>query len=106
MEAIGRRVFMPASLLTLAFGIALVEKERWGWGVFWIDFSLVVWAASFVLGAGLIGPHSGRLRRLVEERGPEDPLVQRGIEQVLLIARVDITMLLLVVVDMVAKPSF
>jgi uncharacterized membrane protein len=106
METIGQRLFMPASLVTLACGIALVEKGGWDWGTFWIDFSLVVWAASFVLGAGVIGPRSGRLRRLVRERGPEDPLVQRGIEQVLLVARVDVTLLLLVVVDMAAKPTF
>jgi hypothetical protein len=36
----------------------------------------------------------------------DDPLVQRGIAYVLRLARIDAAMLLLVVVDMAAKPSF
>ena len=105
VEKIALRL-LPASLVTLAFGIALVEKDGIGYRSFWIDFSLVVWALSFVLGAGLIGPRSGRLHRLIDERGVDDPLVQRGIDGILRLARIDVTMLLLVVIDMAAKPSF
>jgi uncharacterized membrane protein len=106
VETIATRVFAPASLVTLGFGFALVEKQGSGYGSFWIDFALAVWALSFVLGAGLIGPTTGRLRRLIAERGVDDPLVRQGIERVLQLARLDVTMLLLVVVDMAAKPSF
>lgn len=106
VETISLRVFTPASLVALGFGFALVEKEGLGYRSFWIDFSLAVWALSFVLGALLIGPRTGRLRRLIDERGADDPLVQQGIAQVLRLARIDVTMLLLVVIDMAAKPSF
>jgi uncharacterized membrane protein len=106
IETMAMRVFTPASLVALGFGFALVEKQGIGYGSFWIDFALAAWALSFVLGAGLIGPRTARLRALIDERGEDDPLVQRGIATVLLLARIDVTMLLLVVVDMAAKPSF
>jgi uncharacterized membrane protein len=106
VETMATRVFAPASLVTLAFGIALVEKAGSGYGFFWIEFGFVVWGLSFVLGAGLIGPATARLRRQIAERGVDDLLVRRGIAYVLRLARIDAAMLLLVVVDMAAKPSF
>ena len=41
---------------------------------------------------------------LVAEKGPEAPETQAAISQILLIARVDVAVLLLVIIDMVAKP--
>jgi uncharacterized membrane protein len=106
VETIGLRVFTPASLVTLAFGFALVEKLQLGYGSFWIDFALAAWELSFVLGAAVLGPRTGRLCRLIDERGADDPLVQQGITQLLRLARIDSALLLLVVVDMAAKPTF
>jgi uncharacterized membrane protein len=106
IELIATRIFTPASLVTLGFGIAVVQKYGLGNGTFWIEFSLAVWALSFVSGATLIGPRTARLRRPIDERGADDPRVERGITRVLRLACVDVTMLLLVVVDMVAKPTF
>lgn len=106
VEVIAVRFFTPASLIALASGVVLVEKDGSGYGSFWISFALAVWAASFVLGAFLIGPRSSRLRRVMDERGVDDVLVQAGIAQILRLARIDVTMLLLVVIDMAAKPSF
>jgi uncharacterized membrane protein len=106
IETMAMRIFTPASLVTLGFGFALVEKQGIGYGSFWIDFALAVWALSFVLGAGLIGPRTAKLRRLIDERGEDDPGVEQGIATVLLLARVDVTMLLLVVIAMCAKPTF
>lgn len=105
IEWISRRVFTPSALVTLGFGIALAAKMDSG-SPFWIDFGLVIWALSFVLGLAVIGPRTAKLKRLIGERGLEDAVVQRGIAQVLRFARIDVTMLLLVVVDMAAKPSF
>ena len=106
IETMATRIFTPASLVALGFGFALVEKQGIGYGSFWIDFALAVWALSFVLGAGLIGPRTAKLRKLIDECGEDDPLVQQGLAAVLLFARIDVSMLLLVVVDMAAKPSF
>lgn len=103
---IGERVFTPASLLALLSGIALVEKQGGGYGRFWIDFGLLVWALSFLTGALYIGPTSKKLAALIPERGIEDPSTARRLSTLLRIARFDAAMLMLVVVDMAAQPSF
>jgi hypothetical protein len=41
---------------------------------------------------------------LVEGKGPEAPETQAAISEILLIARFDMAVLLLVIIDMVAKP--
>lgn len=102
----GERVFTPASLLALGSGIALVQKQGGGYGRFWIDFGLAVWALSFVLGAGFIGPTSKKLVTLIPERGLEDPTTATKLITLLRVARLDAAMLVLVVVDMAAQPTF
>jgi uncharacterized membrane protein len=106
-EKLGQRVFSPSSVVVLAFGIAMIEKGGLGWGTFWIDFALVLWAVSFAVGAGYLGPTAGKLHKLHEASGgaltPEITAVQ---QRILRVIRFDAAMLLLIVVDMAAKPSF
>ena len=102
----GERVFTPASLLALGSGIALVQKQGGGYGRFWIDFGLAVWALSFVFGAAYIGPTSKKLVTLIPERGVEDPTAATKLTTLLRVARFDAAMLVLVVVDMAAQPTF
>jgi hypothetical protein len=53
----------------------------------------------------VIGPESGKLGALADSRGPEDPEVQRRIERIFKISRIDLGVIVLVVVDMVLKPG-
>lgn len=103
---IGERVFTPASLLAFASGIALVEKQGGGYGVFWIDFGLAIWAISFLTGVLFIGPTSKKLAALIPERGLHDPTTAGKLNRLLRVARFDSALLLLVVVDMAAQPTF
>lgn len=103
---IGERVFTPSSLLALASGIALVQKQGGGYGRFWIDFGLAVWALSFVTGALFIGPTSKKLAGLIPKRGLEDATTGRILSRLLRVARFDSALLVLVVVDMAAQPTF
>jgi hypothetical protein len=68
-------------------------------------FALVVFGGSFILGAGFIGPESGRIRKLMETQGPASPEVQRRIERIFLVSRIELLFLILVVFDMVVKPG-
>jgi uncharacterized membrane protein len=106
-EKLGQRVFTPSSVIVLAFGIAMIEKGGLGWGIFWIDFALAAWALSFVVGAGYLGPTAGKIHKAYEQSGgeltPEITALQR---QILRVVRFDAAVLLLIVVDMAAKPSF
>jgi hypothetical protein len=105
--AVGERYFTPLALVVLLSGIAMMLTDRgsvWEWGSFWILFGLLGFAATFVVGIGLLAPQAKQLRGLMETAGPTAPETQAAISKIILISRVDIAILLLVVVDMTAKP--
>jgi hypothetical protein len=66
---------------------------------------MVIWAFSFISGAAFIGPESGRVGKLIEERGGVDADVRRRIERLLLFSRVELALLALLAMDMVLKPG-
>ena len=100
----GERLFAPAGLVVLAMGIAMVINRHIGWGTFWVDAGLVGYAATFVTGIAVLSPLAKRITVLQEEHGPEAPETQAAIGHILLIARVDLGLLLLVIADMLLKP--
>jgi uncharacterized membrane protein len=101
---VGEKVFAPAGLVVVAMGIAMMLNTDWGWGKFWIVAGLVGYAITFVTGVGVLSPMAKRVTALTEEKGPTHPETVAAITRILQIARIDVAMLLLVVVDMVTKP--
>ena len=103
-EVIGMRIFIPATWLLLLAAIGMMLNLDLSWGQNWIVFSLIAWALSFVVGAGFLGPESGRIAAIIEREGPESPAAQARISRILLISRCEVVILLAVVVNMVVKP--
>jgi uncharacterized membrane protein len=101
---VGERVFAPASLVVLLMGIAMMLNTDWGWGQFWVVFGLLGFLSTFTIGIGVLSPLAKRIVASMEESGPHSPETQALIKRILLIARVDTAVLLLVIVDMVTKP--
>jgi uncharacterized membrane protein len=101
---IGERVFAPVGLLVLLAGIAMVINLHWGWGTSWIVIGLVGYAITFLTGLLVLGPQAKRIGQLIETVGAEAAETQAAIERILLIARVDEGVLLLVVAAMILKP--
>jgi len=101
---VGEKVFAPAGLVVVAMGIAMMLNTDWGWGKFWIVAGLVGYAITFVTGVGVLSPLAKKVTALTEEKGPTHPETAAAITRILMIARIDVAMLLLVVVDMVTKP--
>jgi uncharacterized membrane protein len=103
-EFIGQRTFLPASLILLGTGIWLISRD-----VFtlddWVVYGLIVIAISIVTGAGFLGPESGRLGKLIEERGGEDSEVQARIKRIFLVSRIELVLLVSVVLVMALKPG-
>ena len=91
-------------LIVLLAGIAMMINTNWGWGHFWITAGLVGFASTFVTGVAVLGPRSHRVDELIRTVGVEAAETQAAIRQLLLIARFDVAVLLLVIVDMVVKP--
>lgn len=107
VEWIGNRLIVPATSLLVVLGILLViEVEVYEFSQFWIAAALVAFALSFATGAGFLGPETGRISKLMGERGAADPEVQSRIHRVLLISRIEFAVLILIVLDMVLKPGF
>jgi uncharacterized membrane protein len=107
VEWIGKTYITPSALLVVVFGVWLVlEEPVWEISQFWISAALAVFLASFIAGAGFLGPESGRIGKLVDERGADDPEVQSRIGRLRLISRIELLFLVLIVLDMVVKPGF
>jgi uncharacterized membrane protein len=100
----GQWIFSPAGAIVFLAGIALMINTDWGWGKFWIAVGLLGFISSFVTGVAVLAPMSKRITVLVEEKGVRAPETQALLRKILLIARVDVAVLAVVVLDMVAKP--
>ena len=100
----GEKIFAPAGLIVFLMGIAMMINTDWGWGTFWIDAGLIGYAATFITGVAVLSPLAKQIQASAAEKGPEHPDTLAVINKILLIARVDISVLLLVVADMVTKP--
>jgi len=103
---IGTRVYTPVLFAAFGLGVALVEKGNWGWNTFWIDFAIVGWGVAAVVGVGFVGPELGRIDRAAARHGPDSPEVFRRVKRLFTIFRFDTALLILIVLDMAAKPSF
>jgi uncharacterized membrane protein len=103
IEKVGMFVFTPAALVVLGFGFALVAEGNWDYD-FWVIFGLAVVAFSALIGTLFLGPEAGRIGKLVEAHGPEYPEVQDRIKRILMISRIELTLLIAVVFAMVVKP--
>ena len=103
---VGERLYTPASLLVLLFGIGLMTNDQspWDWDMTFVQIALAGWALTFLVGFFYIRPTAAKLAKAIEERGPTDPEAQRLIKNILLVTRIDVLVLLFIVFDMTAKP--
>jgi uncharacterized membrane protein len=101
---LGQRVFAPAAIVVVVMGGAMVQNAHIGYDHFWIVFGLLGFLATFVIGIAVLSPMSVKVSAIIEAKGPDSPEATAAISKILLIARADVAMLLLVIVDMVAKP--
>jgi hypothetical protein len=58
-----------------------------------------------VIGAGYLGPESGRIAAAIEKGGPNSPEAQARIRRILAVSRAELVVLLAVIVTMVVKPT-
>ena len=99
------RVFIPATWILLLSAVGMMVNLHWSWGQNWVVLGLVAFALSFAVGAGFLGPESGRIAAAIEREGPESPEAQLRIRRILLISRAELVVLVTVIVNMVVKPN-
>ena len=103
-EWIGMHVFLPSSVVLLGLGIWMVATEAWNFTDLWVELGILGIVITVITGAAVIGPASKKVGELIESKGPDDPEIQSQIARLLKVARIDLVVLVLVVIDMVAKP--
>jgi uncharacterized membrane protein len=100
----GEKIFAPAGLIVLLMGIGMTVHNHLGFGHFWITAGLVGYALTFATGVGVLSPLAKKIDASAVANGAEHPITIALIRRILLVARVDVAVLLLVVADMVLKP--
>ena len=104
---ISQRVLTPAALLAVVSGVWMViDSDFWGFGDDWIVLGIILFAITFLAGAGFFGPEAGRIGKLVEAEGPASPLVQARLTRLLALSRADLMLLFLIIFDMAVKPQW
>jgi len=103
---IGTRVYTPTLFAVFALGVVLIEKGPWNWDQFFVVFAIVGWAIATLVGVLFVGPELGRIDKAAAEHGPTSPEVGRRVKRLFLVFRFDTVLLILVAIDMAAKPSF
>ena len=106
IEFTGKTLLLPASILVLAMGIAMVLYAPFlEFEDTWIAIGLVGSIATAVTGSVFIGPTAGKIGWLIEEQGPASPEVQAATRKIFMVSRIDQVVLLLVIAAMVYKPG-
>lgn len=103
-EHIGQRLFMPMSIVVLLAGIALVWYGPYSFEL-WIALALVGIVATALTGSLYLGPTGGKLAKLAQDEGFDDPGVTAMRDRLIVVSRLDYAVLALVVLDMVFKPG-
>ena len=101
---VGEKLFAPAGLVVLAMGIAMMVNTNWGWGHFWVVVGLLGYASTFGVGIGVLSPLAKQINQSAAQNGPTHPQTLALIDRIMLIARIDVAVLLVVILDMVTKP--
>lgn len=105
IEWFGKFYFTPLSLITLLFGVLLVRHlDSVTVSDFFVQYGLTAIVITIAVGAGFLGPQSGKLAKMIEAQGGESLEVQAQIARLIMVARLDALMLLSVVAVMALKP--
>jgi uncharacterized membrane protein len=98
-----QRIFIPASLAVLVFGILLTIEGPWSFGDLWIVLGLVGYAFSFLVGIGFIEPEGKRIAAAMQ--GGDEGKAAFHVARINTVSRIELVVLYLVVAAMALKPS-
>jgi uncharacterized membrane protein len=103
-EKLAPLLFIPAAIVTLLAGVALVFDGPWSFtGEGWVFAGLVLFAAIFALGLGLIVPAGKRLAALARADAPAAEL-QKQVGKLRVLNWIDVGLLAAAIFFMTAKP--
>lgn len=99
----GNRLFAPASVVTLMLG--LIMCALWiGFGDLWIMIGLAGYVMTFLVGTMIFKPTADWMAAIIASDGVTPAALDQG-RRILKVARFDYAIMLIVVADMVLKPT-
>jgi len=99
------RIFVPSSLVLVITGFWMVANGDLDLEL-WVILAIVGWVITFITGNFFLTPQAKKIDALLAEPDAEsNPETSATIDRILTIARVDLVVLFLVIVDMVLKPG-
>ena len=99
------RFYAPLAIVLLVAGVLLVNEVGYEYSDLWISLAMLAWVLSLVLGVAFYPREGRRIEAAASEGGAAAPAVRQGINRVLTVNAIEVTILLLVVVDMAVKPG-
>ena len=99
----GERIYVPASISTLIFGVATATVGGL-WSNLWVILGLVGVAATITLGVAVLTPRAKKVETGFQAGGVT-PAVVATSREILTIAKFDAVLLFVVIADMVLKPE-
>ncbi len=99
------RLFIPASMATLIFGVLAAIEGDWDFGSLWIVIGLTGFGVSFATGIGYFEPELKRLAAAIKRGGAANPEVRRRTASLKMVGRIELAVLYVVVASMVVKPT-
>ncbi|PDQ21147.1 hypothetical protein CN311_10650 [Mesorhizobium sanjuanii] len=100
---LGGRFFAPMSMLTLIFG--LIMCGFWvGFSELWIIIGLVGYATTFSIGMFIFKPTGERMGAMIAKEGVTPAVLAIG-RRMMSAARFDYAVMLVIIADMVLKPT-
>jgi len=103
MNALGKTWFVPASMLTLVFGV-IVTTLGGMWLDLWVLLGLAGFASTFCTGLLIIEPTGRKIATALEQGRTDEALATA--KRLMQISKFDYTVILVVVADMVLKPHW
>ena len=104
-EAVGKMLFGPAAVVVLITGVALVANEDREWTSPWILAGIGALFVVLAVGGAFLIPEGRRIAELARTPGHDPVEVRVRSRRRLLVARVDLSILILAVADMVYRPG-
>lgn len=98
-----QRIFIPASLAVLVFGILLTIEGPWSFGDLWIVLGLAGYAFSFLVGIGFIEPEGKRIAAAMQ--AGDEGRAAFHVRRINTVSRIELVVLYLVVAAMALKPE-
>ncbi|MFN2526415.1 MAG: DUF2269 family protein [Actinomycetota bacterium] len=104
-EALGKRYFGPATMVTLLAGLWLVFEGDWGFDHLFIIGGLVGLVLTAIIGFGMIQPAASRTGAALAQAGAVTEEVRAGLARIRNISRADLLLLLVILFLMTTKPG-